>query len=193
MLIMAFAMAGISQTGVYYGGVSNRTLRETGLILRPEVGCVVHPKDFTMSVGVNMGYQFSPNIYVGGGMRFCIELERRKYNPNTGDFGYNNLESLYTSVRWYWLDRRSSPFLELDLGIGRFDFIHVDYYGYYNNYYDNYDDYYYRYVRFLPYLNIAIGYDIKNFDIKIGLGSYGPYMDSIGAFFTLGYNFVVKK
>ena len=190
LLLATFSLCGFSQTGIFSGGLSNRTLRETGLVIRPEMG-IVAAKQMQpgFSLGCHIGYQKSPHFYVGGGMGFSVE-PRSRFNSYTGVSGFNNSEWIYASVRWYWLDRRSSPFLELNLGIGRYDYVHYDYYYYdYDYYYEN-DGYYYRSTEIMPFISLDLGYNIRNFDIKVGVGDYSNFNDGWGCRFTIGYNFL---
>lgn len=181
MLLMAFAMAGFSQTGVYYGGVGSRTLREAGWIIKPELGIMgLRHYDFPIGTNIGVGNQITPHVYVGVGMGFFME-RFKSYSYTTGLYGFDDLETFYSSVRWYWLDLKSSPFLELNLGIGRF-YYSTSHYG--NLFYD-YDDYHLR-----PWITLAVGYDIRNFDINVGMLAYG---DGLGVFATVGYNFLIKK
>lgn len=192
LLLATFSLCGFSQTGIFSGGLSNRTLRETGLVIRPELGIVaaryMRPG---VSLDCHIGYQQSPHFYVGGGMGFSVEPTSR-YNPYTGESGFNNSEWIYASVRWYWLDMRSSPFLELNLGIGRWDYNRYTYNYYYD--YDDYyyydDNYYYRTTGIMPFISLDLGYNIRNFDVKLGVGDYSNFDYGWGCRLTVGYNFL---
>lgn len=194
VLLTAFGFSGFSQSGVFSGGFGNRELRETGWLIRPETGVVGTGYVASLMVGVTIGRQITPHIYLGGGINCCVNPFKRGYDVYTGTMGYSNEESLFASFRWYWLDRRSSPFLELSVGIERYA-----YYG--SNWYDDdyyYYDYNYNYRSrrgFGPYANVAIGYDIRNFDIQLGACNsflnYGRF--SVTPYLSLGYNFLIKK
>lgn len=179
---MSFSLTGFSQSGVFSGGLGSRTLRETGWIIKPELGIMgLRYYDFPIGTNIGIGNQITPHVYVGGGMGFFME-RYRSYSHVTGLYGFDNLETFYTSVRWYWLDLRSSPFLELNLGVGRF---------YYSNSYDSYSHIYdYDDYHLQPWITLAVGYDIRKFDINVGMCAFG---DGLGFFATVGYNFLIKK
>ena len=199
VLLIAIGLTGFSQSGVFSGGLGNRTLRKTGLVIRPEVGFAVYEQAL-FSIGTNIGYQITPHVYVGGGIS-CFVDPIGRYCSNTGSLGHENVESLYASFRWYWFDGRFSPYLDLNLGIGRYEFYRYNDNWYYDYYYD--DEYYYNYdsynssVKVYPCLSLAVGYDIKNFDIQLGLCTYGHYIYSyyptpITPYMALGYNILIK-
>ena len=189
-LLTALGLAGFSQSGVFAGGMGNRTLRETGWKIRPEMGIAYVRYPF-ITISANIGHQITPHFYLGGGMA-CFVNPIRTYDSYSGLYGRDNVESLYANFRWYCLDGRISPFLELDLGIGRYDNpFDDDYYYSYYGYYD-YNEYQYNNsVKTLPFLTLAVGCDIKNFEFKFGAGNYG--YDHVGLWITLGYNFMIKK
>lgn len=202
--LIAFCVLGFSQSEIYSGGLGNRELRETGLLIGPETGVVGIGPVFLM-VGANIGYQYSPHIYLGGGINFNGDPFKRGYDVYTGILGYSNVESLYGSFRWYCLDRRSSPFLEINAGIERYDF-YLSYNFFANGlsfafFSDN--DYSYN-SGYYPYLNIAIGYDLKNLGVKLGVcngyknrnQSYAYNRLVLPVFapcFSLAYNFLITK
>lgn len=143
LLLSGFVLTGIAQTGIYTGVVGKPEFRKTGLVIRPEIGY-----DYDMSNGsdffhfaTNVGYQISPCIFVGVG---------------TGLYaGVGLFVPIYSSFRWYWFRRPSSPFLDLDIGVCYGRYRNYNYYDYYSGYYDGfqngyqngyhdgyYDDYY---------------------------------------------------
>ena len=180
-LLLAFALPVISQSGIYSGGMSGiakHDLRKTGLIVRPEIGFVygenwdhipgMRNEQF-ITFGADAGYQISPHIYFGGGLGCFVSLYSY-YNGHLGLLGYRDkIDPFYASFRWYWFDGLSSPFLELEAGgeisVGG----------------DGADGSY--------FINPAIGYNIKNFDIKIS----APIIRGVGVCATFGYNFLIKK
>lgn len=206
LLMTAFDLSGIAQTGIYSGGFGSRELRKTGWVIRPEVGVVGVP-GYAMSLVIraNIGCQITPHIYFGGGIDCCVNPFKKGYDVYTGTLGYDNMESLFASFRWYWLDRKSSPFLELNAGIERYDCYTYDYY---HEYYDYHSYDYYSYYGFsacgsFPYLNIAIGYDLRSFDIKLGVFNdysrrsyfyhYSSERSALVPYLTIGYVFMIKE
>ena len=181
ILLVAFGLSCFSQTGIYSGGTSGiakHDLRKTGLIVRPEMG-FVYGEDWDhipgmcneqfITFGADAGYQISPHIYLGGGLGCFVSLYSY-YNGHLGLLGYRDkIVPFYASFRWYWFDGLSSPFLELEAGgeisVGG-DAADCSY-----------------------FINPAIGYNIKNFDIKIS----APIIRGVGVCATFGYNFLIKK
>lgn len=189
LLLISFGISGFSQSGVFSGCIGSRILRETGWIIRPEIGLnggkYSGKAPETVSVlafNSNFGNQLTSHIYVGGGIACFVDPDS-KYNSYSGLYERSNVESLYASFRWYWFDGWFSPFLDLDLGLGR--------YHYFRSYYDwNYGGFWHEgyQTRFLPYLSLAVGCNIKSFDFEIAV----PFnISTLGVVF--GYNFLIKK
>ena len=166
VLLMAICLSGFAQTGIYSGGISNKIIRKTGFVIRPEMGFGYDGWYNTsyFALQANLGYQITPCIYVGGGFGGDIGA-RKGYNYDTGNYGHAFGIPLYADFRWYWLKGESSPFLEVNTGAC-----------YVSEYRGE------TYFLFTPY----IGYDIKNFDIKIG----SP--DLLGIIFSIGYNILIQ-
>ena len=55
-----------------------------------------------------IGYCINPDWYVGVGAGFISNL-----NPSGNDV---NIAPLYLNARWYWKDRRWSPFVDMSAG-----------------------------------------------------------------------------
>ena len=184
VLLTAFSLSGIAQSGIYSGGVSGiveHDLRKTGWVIRPELGFaygedwdhisgIHNEKFFTFSA--DAGYQITPRIYFGGGLGCFLGRDTHSYyNSNTGLFFerlHDKVFPLYASFRWYWFDGLSSPFLELSAGgeLSKGDGRVVSSY----------------------YVNPAIGMDVRNIDIKISF----PFFYGGGVAISIGYNFLVK-
>ena len=192
-LLTALSLQGFAQSGIYSGGVSTvvkRDLRKTGWIVRPEVGGAMFGTfDFFgatggVGIGVNVGYQYSPRVYFGGGINCLVRLDERTYDVYSGIYGYDNFETLYASARWYWFDGRSSPFFELNLGVGRFMF-HES--GWYHWYFGENNS-----KKGALFVIPTLGFDIRNVDFKIGAYfttnklSFAPYV-------MIGYNYLIKN
>ena len=173
LLLMTFGLSGIAQSGIYSGGVSQivkHDLRKTGLIVRPELGFEIGDGAIMdgcfLSIGANVGYQISPHFYLGGGIGFSTNFANGYYYGG----GLYYCIPLYSSIRWYWFDGVSSPFLELNTGLLSI----VEYH---------------RHNCFLLYP--ALGWDIKNVGIKVG---FPCAMDNLyGCCITIDYNFVLKQ
>lgn len=175
LFLTAFGMAGFSQTGVFTGVLGKpvkplkHNLRKTGLVIRPELGCFVTFNAADLDYGkyisgnVNIGYQFSSHFYVGGGCGIWGNID-------VAHFPYNSFKNvpLYASVRCYWFDKPSSPFIDFNVGV-----VFPSYFG--------------------ALFDFALGYDIKNFDIKIGALVTGQRDWNYGLFLTFGYNITIKK
>ena len=183
-LLVAFGLPGISQTGIYSGGVSTvaqHDLRKTGWIVRPEIGgmCNVYfDRIRNVGVGVNIGYQLSPSIYLGGGMN-CLVRPDGTYDNYSGIYGHDNLETLFASARWYWFDGRSSPFVELNAGFGRFAF-------HYN--WDSGNSH----TRGALFAIPAIGFDIRNINFKLG-AQCSTNDVPFDIYLMFGYNYLIKE
>ena len=180
-LLTALGLAGFSQSGIYSGGMSGiakHDQRKTGLLVRPEIGCAYAGGGFVnnglfVHGNANAGYQITPRIYLGGGLGCFVGLEGY-YNSYLGIYGYRDkVIPLYASFRWYWFDGLSSPFLELNVGGERT----------FSQYCPTWDEGVYYF--FSP----AIGYDIKNYDIKFSVLAF----PGIGFCLTFGYNFLINE
>ena len=170
LFLTAFGIAGFSQTGVFSGvlGKPVKPLRETGLVIRPELGMVYDSPNLCIIGNVNMGYQFSPHFYAGGGCGLWGLWWLSESWLNLHD---NNYVPLYASIRCYWFDKPLSPFVDFNAGYTRGD----------------------TNRRGCALFNFALGYDIKNFDIKIGALVTGQRDWNYGLFLTFGYNITIKK
>lgn len=181
-LLTAFSLSCFSQSGIYSGGVSKNAqhdLRKTGWIVRPEIGCIlIGDGDFEGGGSVNIGYQLSPRIYLGGGTN-CLVNPYKSYDAYSGIYGHDNLETLYASARWYWFDGRSSPFFELNAGVGRFAF-HRPWYSDYSH------------TRGALFAIPAIGFDIRNVNLKFG-AQFSTNNVPLGFYLMLGYNYLIKE
>lgn len=158
-LMLMGSLVSVSQTGIYSGGIGShkpQELRKTGLIIRPEMGFAFWEEPFSdafIPVAVNVGYQLSPRFLVGGGTAFYLDFtSSRQYNSETGISRlYRSwVIPIYANSRWYWYEDTSSPFLELNVGSVMFK----------KSWWDSKWEAGW-------YWQPAIGYDIKNFDIKI--------------------------
>ena len=165
-LLTAIGLTSMAQTGIYFGGITDRVYRKTGFVIRPEIGFGYDDgfNTFYYAVQVDFGYQITPCIYVGGGLGSDIGT-RKRYDYYSGYYGRVFGAPLYADFRWYWFKGESSPFLEVNTGAC---FVS----GYYND-------------RICFLFTPSIGFDIKNFDIKVG----SP--DFEGIVFTLGYNIII--
>ena len=179
-LLTALSLPSFSQSGVYSGGVSKvaqHDLRKTGWIVTPEIGCIlIGDGDFEGGGSVNIGYQLSPRICFGGGMN-CLIRPDRTYDAYSGIYGHDNLETLYASARWYWFDGRSSPFFELNAGVGRFAF--------HRSYSDKSN------TRGALFVMPTIGFDIRNVNLKLG-AQFSTNDVPLGFYLMLGYNYLIK-
>lgn len=181
-LLTVFSLSCFSQSGIYSGGVSKKAqhdLRKTGWIVRPEMGIALSDGVSGGGMGINIGYQFSPRIYLGGGTN-CLVNPYKSYDAYSGIYGHDNLETLYASARWYWLDGRSSPFFELNAGVGRFAF-HRPWWDYYNSH-----------TKGALFVIPSIGYDIRNVNLKLG-AQFSTNDVSLGYYLMLGYNYLIKE
>ncbi len=189
LLLVSCSLASFSQTGVYTGGVSSNEpieLRKTGLMVRPEMGFALWEEPFSdtfIPVAVNVGYQVLPRLFVGGGTAFYVDFSSiRRYNPETGvsRLYRSCLIPFYVNPRWYWFKGPSSPFLELNVGANLSKEPSWD-----SSFWIGW------------YCQPAIGFDIKNFDIKIWgeIGQIYSQYHSIGIGFgaSIGYGFLLNS
>ena len=174
LFLAVFGLSGMAQSGIYSGGVSEivkHDLRKTRWIVRPELGFVVGEGEWDSGIlfcGANAGYQISPHFYLGGGTGFYTKF-RNGYHYESGTFGLYYAIPLYTSFRWYWFDGVSSPFLELNAGLlSMFSYDRASFFMFYP----------------------ALGWDIKNFGIKIGV-SYPQ--DNVCVGLVVDYSFLLKQ
>ena len=226
MVLASFTLTGVSQTGIHKGVLGTPELRKTGLVIRPEIGYAMLDSYSFFQFATNVGCQVSPCVYVGAGIGLFA--------------GQGLFVPIYSSFRWNWLKRPSSPFLELDLGVSYGKYREYGYYdsyygsynegynnGYNNGYNDGYNEGYYEgynegynegyydpsfphdpyyypdgyhyyeyhrdYSEWMAYGRIAIGYDIKNFDIKLGVPAFIGSHSFVGLFMSLGYNFMPRQ
>ncbi len=211
MMLASFSLAGVSQTGIHKGVLGTPELRKTGLVIRPEVGYGIIDRE-VVPFAANVGYQVSPCLYVGAGcgvftgrewfvpvyssVRWC--WFRGPYSPylelNLG-LSYGNYYRGYYYNYGYNVGYQDGYHAGYNDGYndGYYQGSYDPYYGdpYYNDSYDYYE--YRHYSELMAYGQIAIGCDIKRFDVKVALpvflGSY-PYA---GLFVSLGYNFMPQK
>ena len=189
LFMTALGLPGIAQSGIYSGSVSvsqiaKHDLRKTGWIIGPEIGLGYLDNYFdrqVMQINANVGYQFTPHIYVGAGLGSVFGSEKH-YHYNAGTYGRDFALSIYTDFRWYWFNGRSSPFLELNTGLfASFDGVHKP--GW--------------------LITPALGWDIKGFDIKVSIPcilfeekewDWGWNRTwGFGMCLTIGYNFMINK
>ena len=187
LLLVSCSLASFSQTGVYSGGIGSnepQELRKTGLMIRPEIGINIwEVEEIFMPIVVNVGYQLTPCFFIGGGMAFDVDFSSiRRYNPETGvsRLYRSCLIPFYVNPRWYWFKGPSSPFLELNVGANLSKEPSWD-----SSFWIGW------------YCQPAIGFDIKNFDIKIW-GEIGRiysqyYGIGIGFGASIGYGFLLNS
>lgn len=165
LTIILFSLSGMAQTGIYSGGIIKNDLRKTGMVFRPELGVESYSLgDYEsypfIAPHLTMGFQVTPRVFVGGGFGVGIgtKMERvtNYYRP------YFNIP-IHGDLRWYWFDGLSSPFVELNVGIRAL--------------FDNYPSWEFMF-------DLGIGYDYKNFDIKLSF----PLRPGVGV--SVGYNIV---
>lgn len=188
VMLMAICLSGFAQTGIYSGGISNKDYRKTGIVIRPELGVdydfgipfgyhsypYYDDEDyFHLSINANLGCQVTSRIYVGGGIGTSIGFEKI-YHYNSGTYGRSYVIPAHADFRWYWFDYPSSPFLEVQTGMC---------------YISSRSNFFY----FL--LTPSIGFDIRNFDIKVGSPflSGGNGTDIGGISISFGYNFSINN
>jgi hypothetical protein len=228
-LLIATSLTGFSQMRNYPGSISKPikfhkdNLREKGLVIRPEAGLGLYSwvyedqdpylfepyslwKEITslgfINIDINVGYQITPYIYVGGGIETFIGLPEPYYHWPAGVYCRDIALSLYSSFRWYWFKGVSSPYLELNHGVLLLPFDYGDYYFDYGNGYD-YGDY----QRDLLGLIIipSLGWEINHFDIKASFITGSPvfhstvhYFHSLGEWeagfrLSIGYKFTISR
>lgn len=162
-VLLFTCLSGFSQTGIYSSGLwkTSMSLRSTGFIIRPEVGYVL---DNGFNIRATFGSQVTRQFFAGVGVG--LEFKNTGYNSSTGTSGTMVKIPLFANARYYLTKSVSSPFLEMNFG-----------------------------VKIRPetnssevnlYYTPAIGYDIKNFDIRIEF----PNFEGVG--FFIGYNIGFK-
>lgn len=190
VILTAFGLSGMAQSGIFTGGTSQiakHDLRKIGWIIEPEIGLGYYVDYFysydqlCLKISGVAGYQFTPHIFLGIGVEPVIGT-MKYYHWNGGTYGSDFALSLYADYRWYWFDGRSSPFLELNTGLlASFDGMHKP--GW--------------------LITPAFGWNIKGFDIKISASYFlyerkedwcGWYRTSgLGYFLSIGYDFILNK
>lgn len=161
-VLLFIRLSGFSQTGIYSGGLWNTSisLRNKGLIVRPEVGYVLNNG---FNIRANFGSQVTRQFFVGGGLG--VEFKNTGYNSSTGTSGVMVNIPIFANARCYLTKSVSSPFLEMNFGVR----IRPE---------ENSSE-----VNL--YYTPAIGYDIMNFDIKVEF----PNFEGVGFFIGYNIGF----
>ena len=194
-----------------------RSIREKGLVIRPEIGVGIPFEIFPVNAICNVSYQFNPIISIGGGTGIY-------YIRNFHDRSCLSIP-IYANVRSYFCNRKVSPYFDLKLGY-ILPIIRQNYYlNSWNGGNQNWNDYNtYKHMCFSGfYSNCNLGLEYKNFDFAIEMDlikqkgdrtEYRQIVDYIGSvtttleqnyypggedelYFSLGfkfcYNFQIKK
>lgn len=174
---------GFAQTGVYSGGIWKDLTpkRKTGFVFRPEIGYnYFYNNGYSnvyndLSLQTTFGYQIIPNVFVGGGLGLGFQIGGYEYDYGQG---YEKpiikvCVPIYVTGRYYILKTPSSPFIDMSLGVKLSPTTYSD------------SD---RKMEAKIYCVPAIGYDIKNFDIKI---QFPNLYKGVGIY--VGYNITAKS
>ena len=159
VVLFFICFSGFAQTGIYSGGLWSTPQRSKGLLVRPEVGV---SDGFTVKATV--GSQLTRQFFVGGGLGLAFRSVGSSISNGTS--GIKVAIPLFANARCYLTKSLSAPFLELECGIKIQPAINAS--------------------QINMYFSPAIGYDIKDFDIKVEF----PNMRGVG--FFIGYNIGFK-
>lgn len=159
VVLFFICFSGFSQTGIYSGGLWSTPQRSKGLLVRPEVG---FSDGFT--VKATFGSQLTRQFFLGGGLGLAFKNTGSSFLK--GASGIKVDIPVFANARCYLTKSLSAPFLELEFGLKVQPAINAS--------------------QISMYFAPAVGYDIRNFDIKVGF----PNMSGIG--FFIGYNIGFK-
>lgn len=146
-----------------------KSIRQKGLVVRPEIGIGYIGQRVTLSSAVNalcnVTYQFNPYISLGGGSG--IYFNKKNYTPS---LNYLSIP-LYANIRGYFCNLKISPYYDVKLGYN----ISLLSYSYYWG-----SDYYYRDRLNGFYGNFSLGLQHKNYDFGIEFNLFERIFNNIG-------------
>lgn len=166
---LAEAQIVVSQTTASTTKVYEKSGREKGFLIRPEVGLgVVFDEGWFLNLQGTFAYQFNPYFTIGAGIGMNIIPSTHYYRPKP-----LTAIPLYANTRVYFCDRRWSPFFDVRVG---FEIPLNESYFKDTNYHDidnSYREFWYSLKGFV--LCGTLGIQYKSFDFGCTVGMLNKY------------------